>query len=384
MNHYFSILLAGFLLLAGCCSSTKKQPNQSETRRIPLIYSTDLFQPPDDPDDHYDLAMLFSLEEIEIKALIFDLASPRRQSSEVGKSALEQLGKITGQKPPPWKVGLRNPLSSTDDKAFDQPEEFQGGVELILSTLQQSEEKVVMFLVGSCRDFLVAFNRNPDLLREKVKAVYVNAGNGPKGIQTEWNVSLDPNAYVGLITSGLPIYWCPCFTDVYQVSTPDEVAEGKAICTYFIVPNQAELLAPVRATVKNYFAYALSKSEEEPLGFLDKDVQPIPETPRHMWCTAPFLHAAGRKIYKTRDCRWISCTPENAKKMEIEGSAVEIFRFEPTHLISVWKDENGKMIPDFQHVDDAESAASVQVFRYMHPDFNEIIVSALAGILKTL
>ena len=42
---------------------------------------------------------------------------------------------------------------------------FNIGIEvkaLILSTLEQSEEKVVMFLVGSCRYFVVAFNRNPD------------------------------------------------------------------------------------------------------------------------------------------------------------------------------------------------------------------------------
>jgi hypothetical protein len=384
MKCYSLALLAGVFLFAGCSSSTKKQQNQSEIKRIPVIYSTDLFQPPDDPDDHYDIAMLFSMEEIEIKALIFDLASSVRQPEEVGKSALEQLSKITGRLSPPWKTGLRNPLRSPDDQALDQPEEFQGGVELILSTLEQSEEQVVMFLVGSCRDFVVAFNRNPDLLKEKVKAVYVNAGNGTKGIQDEWNVRLDPYAYIGLMFSGLPIYWCPCFTDVYQLSSPEYVSEGKAFCTFYLIPNQAELLASTRPMVKNYFAYALNQSKEEPLSFLDKELQPLPETEKMMWCAAPFLHAAGREIYRTQDGRWITSTPEKAKTSGIKSPAIEVFHFEPVHIRYIMKEVKGQLIPEFYNDDNAEPSTSVQVFRYTHPDYNEIMLSVLAGILETL
>lgn len=369
--------LAGFLLLTGCNASPDKQ-------RIPMIYSTDLFQPPEDPDDHYDLAMLSGLDEIELKAMIFDISTAHRKPDEIGISALEQITKITGRTPPPWKIGLRNPLRSPDDKAFDQPEEFQGGVELILSTLQQSKEKVVMFLVGSCRDFTVAFNRNPELLKKKVKAVYVNAGNGPKGRQTEWNVTLDPYAYVGLMHSGLPVYWCPCITEDYHLCSPDDVADGKAFCTYYIVPNQAELLATARPIVKNYFIYALSRSKEEPLSFLDREPQPLPEKPRNMWCTGPFLHAAGREIYRTRDGRWFASTPERAKAIGLESAAISVFNFEPVHVQYRMRNENAKLIPEFYDATPAETAASIQVFRYIHPDFNVIMSSVLAGLLETL
>ncbi|MCL2348884.1 MAG: hypothetical protein FWC50_11575 [Planctomycetaceae bacterium] len=348
---------------------------------IPVIYSTDLFQPPQDPDDHYDLAVLFGLKELEIRALIFDVATSTRKPEEFGIAALNQMAHITGQSPPPWKIGLRNPLRAPDDKALDQPEEFQGGVALILSTLERSEEQVVMFLAGSCRDFAVAFNRNPDLLRKKVKAVYVNAGNGLAGKQTEWNVALDPNAYVGLMSSGLPIYWCPCFTGVYQLSSPGDVTSGKAYCTYYVVPNQAELLAASRNMVKNYFAYALNQLQEPPLEFLQKEPPALPETPRNMWCTAPFLHAAGRKIYQTEDRRWIACSPENAK--ELEGRAIEVFRFEPVRVKSVFINENGKLIPEF-HQDTDEKTAPIQVFRYVHPDFNEIMPSVLKYLIESL
>jgi len=361
-------LLLVFLIFVSCVEA-------QEAKRIPMIYSTDLYQPPQDPDDHYDLAMLAALEELEIKALIFDVATPHRTPAEFGKTAMDQLAKITGHSPTPWKVGLPKPLRLPDDQAFDQP--YQDAVELILSTLEQSEEPVVMFLVGSCRDFTVAFNRNPDLLRKKVKAIYVNAGNGPKGNQTEWNVTLDPNAYVGLMTSGLPIYWCPCFTEVYQLPSPEEVSAGKAFCTYFVVPNQAELLASTRNPVKNYFAYALSNSQEEPLGFLDKEPQPLPVDPRNMWCTGPFLHAAGRKIYKTQDNQWIS------RSSGSENQAVEVFRFEPVYIQSEIKNEDGKLVPVFGNVAEGKPA-TIQVFRFTHPDFNKIMPSVLKSLLETL
>jgi len=382
------VYLAVVPLFAGCGSPTDKQHIQlaknAEKQRIPVIYSSDLFQPPDDPDDHYDLAMLFCLEEIEIKAMIFDLASSRRQKEQVGKGALEQLAKITGQAIPPWQVGLRQPLLSPDDKALDQPQEYQGGVELILSTLEQSEEKVVMFLVGSCRDFAVAFNRNPDLLKRKVKAIYVNAGNGPKGIQTEWNVTLDPYAYAGLMMSGLPIYWCPCFTDKFKLCTPDDVTAGNAFCTYYVVPNQDKLLTSSSNKLKNYFGYALYGLRDEPLGYLDREPLLLPEGKRNMWCTGPFLHAAGREIYRTQDGHWIACTPEKAKTLGITSPVTEVFRFEPVRLKYLMKDVNEKLLPEFYDDDKNVSDATVKVFRYTQPDFNEIMTSVLAGILETL
>jgi len=374
INFFF--LSACVFLFVGCQSTTKKQT----AKRIPVIYSTDLYHPPQDPDDHYDLAILSCLEELELKALIFDVATTTRKTEEAGTVALNQMAKITGKSLPPWKIGLVNPLRSPDDQAFDQPTEFQGGVELILSTLEQAEEHVVMFLVGSCRDFVVAYNRNPDLLRKKVRAIYVNAGNGPDGRQTEWNVRLDPQAYVGLMKSGLPIYWCPCFINEYRLCTPDDIAAGKAFCTYFIVPNQAELLAQSRPIVKNYFSYALNRLQEDPIAFLDKEPQPLPEKSRNMWCTGPFLHAAGRQIYHTADGRWTARTPGKDKK----DAAIDVFRFDPIRIKSITIEEDGKRVPDFQLVGPTEPGSPVHVFRYTHTNFNEIMGSVLGGLLETL
>jgi len=318
---------------------------------------------------------------LDVKALIFDVAASYRKPEEYGEVALEQMSKITGQAPPPWRVGLRDPLLSPDDKALDQPEEFQGGVELILSTLEQSEEQVVMFMVGSCRDFAVAFNREPELLRNKVRAVYVNAGNGRMGIQSEWNVKLDANAYMGLMSSGLPIYWAPCIIDAEHLSPPEDVIDGKVLCTYYRIPNQAELLKSTRPMVKNFFAYALSHSEEEPLSYLDREPQPLPETRRNMWCTGPFIHAAGREIYLSKDNQWVARSPK--QKPEANSQVVDVFCFQPIHFTPVWKEENEIIVPEFQEAPNTQPT-SVQVFRYTNTDYNQIMTSVLADLLTFL
>ena len=40
--------------------------------KIPIIHSTDLFHPHVDPDDHFDLAILFAIKEFDIKGIILD------------------------------------------------------------------------------------------------------------------------------------------------------------------------------------------------------------------------------------------------------------------------------------------------------------------------
>ncbi|MDF9830934.1 nucleoside hydrolase [Parabacteroides sp. PF5-6] len=359
-------------------------PIFGQERRIPIIYSTDLYHPPQDPDDHYDLALLACLPELEVKAVVFDQATFWRGPEEVGIAALEQMAVISGRAIPPQALGLREPLNSTSDKAQDQPEEYQKGVDLILRTLKESEQKVMMFLVGSCRDFAAAFNRAPELFREKVSSIYVNAGNGPDGLQTEWNVKLDPYAYVCLIESGLPIYWCPCFSE-YRLSTPQEVIEKKAFNTYFIIPDQTKLLEHAPLDLKNFFDYALNESTEEPIGFLKNNIPQISSTPRNMWCTAPFLHAAGRKIYHADD-GYIAYQNNLAEQLGPRGKEVEVYTFEP---ISVCQEKMqtddfmGKEVAVPLFVKKEQTLApSLQIFRYTNPAFNTIMTSIVSNLFE--
>ncbi|NLF07816.1 MAG: hypothetical protein GX594_07525, partial [Pirellulaceae bacterium] len=54
------------------CLTAGTYPALAGGKKIPIIHSTDLFHPHDDPDDHYDLATLFALDEFDIKGIVLD------------------------------------------------------------------------------------------------------------------------------------------------------------------------------------------------------------------------------------------------------------------------------------------------------------------------
>lgn len=174
---------------------------------VPVIHCTDLFHPPDDPDDHVDLATLFALPEFDIRAVILDLGLG--QWAKPGDLPVKQMMELTGRKVR-YASGLANCLRYPEDKASDQQRRFQSAVDLILQVLKESKEQVCIVTVGSVRDIMAAFNREPELFREKVARIYPNMGNSSGG-ELFWNPRLDPQAYLRLTRSGLPIHWCPCF-----------------------------------------------------------------------------------------------------------------------------------------------------------------------------
>jgi len=122
--------------------------------KVPILYSTDLFHPHADPDDHYDLACLFAMPELDVRGVLLDLGA--EQAKRCGRPAVEQMMHLAGRKVP-CAVGLSRPLRSRTDTATDEPKEFQGAVDLILSVLRESNEKVCLFTTGSCR---VAIDRD--------------------------------------------------------------------------------------------------------------------------------------------------------------------------------------------------------------------------------
>ena len=166
-----------FCLLSLSCAA------HGAERRVPIIYSTDLYHPPGDPDDHFDTAVLFAIKEFDIRCIILDNGLGRQLEPEekaefkhrIGRPPLEQLMHISGKKVK-YGPGLPMALTSPTDKGLEQPARYQASIEMMLAALRDSEEKVTLFLNGSCRDFAAAFNREPDLFRQKVKAIYCNAG----------------------------------------------------------------------------------------------------------------------------------------------------------------------------------------------------------------
>ena len=75
---------------------------------VPVIYCTDLFHPHDDPDDHFDLATLFALPELEVKAILLDQGD--KQLQRPGAIPLRQMMLMTGRQAP-FAIGLGQKLS---------------------------------------------------------------------------------------------------------------------------------------------------------------------------------------------------------------------------------------------------------------------------------
>ena len=342
--------------------------------KVPIVYSTDLFQPAVDVDDHYDLATLFAMSEFDIRGVIFDMGDEKGRfklgapaKGRVGLPNLEQMMHITGRRVP-YALGLCNMLTSRTDKALEQPAEFQGGVELLLKVLRESPQPVVLFSVGSCRDVAAAFNREPELLRKKVKAYYPNIGNGPGVVKPDYNTSLDPHSYARIFEMGVPLYWCPCYgQDNYQT---------------FWSGNDRTLISRCTPGVQNYFVYVFSGSRRDPIGFLTSGPHKLPGGRRRMWCTAPFLHAGGRKVYLRGEEDFVALRPEEAAKAGLAEKVVDAFHFVPlrAHVPAETPADN-KCSPVCEL---KPAQPNAWVFQSTDPRFRQITASALTNLLGGL
>jgi len=283
---------------------------------VPIIYTADLAHPHGDPDDHFDVACLFAMREFDIRGFVFDR---RPYASQLpGEAPLQQLMHITEISVPYANglPGLEPCFESRTDTCSDESAEYQGGVELIIQQLRASAEQVDVMVVGSCRDLAAAYNREPELLSEKVNAIYLDAGRGPGGEQDEHNVDMDPLAYERLFESGLPIYWLPCWgTDGYQ--------------TYYVADQQSVVGAGSHR-VQKYFEYCFTRSTADPIEFLSSP-DPAPPYPggRRMWCTPGLIAAAGRKIYQRDDNDYVALSPEEAAIAGLTEDEISVFEFVP-------------------------------------------------------
>jgi len=79
----------------------------------------------------------------------------------------------------------------------------------------------------------------------------------------EYNVGLDPQAFVGLMRSGLPVYWVPCFDG--------GLWQNRGHASFWRASHRA-LLGKAAPEVIQYFIYALEKEGSEPLAFLSRPV----------------------------------------------------------------------------------------------------------------
>ena len=300
-------VIIGAILVSGLMMGMAAEVNRS----VPVIYCTDLFHPHDDPDDHFDLATLYAMPELDIKGVVLDQG--RKQLERPGRIPVSQMNKITGRNVPA-AIGLADPLKSPDDQALDQPAQFQGAVELIIQTLRASARPVCIAALGSVRDVVCAFNREPGLFRTNVTMVLAFIGEASDGKFQEYNVGLDPQAFVGLMRSGLPVYWVPCFDGGLWQN------RGHAS---FWRASQRALLEGATPEVIQYFIYALEKESAEPLAFLSRPVEPERQArlfagTRNLWCTAVLGVMSGREVVFDGS-KWTSVLPQSNRAAAVAG-----------------------------------------------------------------
>jgi len=249
--------------------------------KVPLIYCTDLFHPHDDPDDHFDLATLYSIPEFDVRGIVLDQGE--KQLQRPGSIPVSQLNALSGRNISAV-IGLKSKLNSPTDKALDQEKQFQGGVELILGQLRQVTTRVDVITVGSVRDLIAAYNREPALFKQKAGRIMVFIGEASNRDYREYNVEVDTNAFIGLMRSDLNIYWVPCFDGGLWKN------EGHA--SYWQA-GHAALLAQAPSGLIQYFIYALEKETADPIQFLGQPVdsrrrEKLFQQVRNLWCTAIF------------------------------------------------------------------------------------------------
>lgn len=272
-------------------------------KRIPVIHQTDLYHLPADPDDHWDLACQYALSycgDIELKGVLIDYpqdeAHSRPDIGDPAVIAVNQLNYLTGQFVP-TAIGRKTRLHSDEDvQKAASTEPLNSGVSMVLHILENADEPVAIHIVGSSRDVAFASMIRPDLFREKCKGVYLNAGSGVEN-QTEWNVFLDPYSYSKMFQLPCPLYWMPCF---HEIPPSGEMLAG-TFGTYYKF-RQSEILPHISEQMQKFFAYALSCIiDDRWMRYLDKPVDTqviteLGEVYRQMWCTAGFLHTAGKTV----------------------------------------------------------------------------------------
>ncbi len=220
-----TLMLLGALVCAALAVPARAQTPAT----TPVIYSTDLYYTfIMDNDDPFDAAVLLTTPQLDVKEVILDNHTYPTDGQKVMAKLMEYTGKKVTVVPGLGQFSLRYP----DDKGLNAAD--QGGVETLLKVLRESQQKVDLIAVGSMTDFAVAFNRDPELLRQKVNKIYVVAGT-MMSRQQDWNVKLDPLAFVRLMNSGLPILWVPVDTSMWYFPAPQMLVPTRTRLAHFLL-----------------------------------------------------------------------------------------------------------------------------------------------------
>ena len=305
-------------------------------KTIPIIDCTDLYHPHQDVGDNFDILAPYAMPEIDLRAVILDTTQRLRQppverpdvdpnlfhgdpgNRDPGFIPITQCNYIFNRHVPA-AVSPFQPLKSVDDPATDVPGFEQLGIELFLRVLQESETPVDVLVFCSCRTLAAALNREPDLLRKKIRRLHLCIGTttgavfdmdwaNTKGVPPapgspgfiEWNVALDPHAFVRVLRSDLPMSLYPCASEHGPFALDRH--------NTFWDLGHLDWVLKMSPPLRNYMAYAFTGSQR--LDFLRAIDGPCPVAAekffnvcrRHpVWETAVWLEVSGRQLVRRAD-----------------------------------------------------------------------------------
>jgi hypothetical protein len=338
-----------------------------------MIHATDLFRPYADPDDHWDLASVYALAQsgdIDLRGIVVDYPPQRPTPVNPDLIAIAQMNHIAGLSVP-VATGTPVKMKTRTDTEPEATLSDMAGVRMILDILRTSRVPVIINVVGSGRDVAVAGKREPALFAKKCRAIYLNAGTGTrtKGLITrkEYNVRLDEAGYAAIFDLPCPVYWLPCFEDNTKVENEYPV---KAYGSYYKFRHQ-DVLPVLAPRVQSFFGYMYRKTPgpywltalAEPVD--PALIQELNPTFRNMWCTAGFLHAAGKTVMA------------DGRIVPLKDARSAVYSFDP---IRVTADDSG----DTEWHDDAASKTRFILHVRDIDHYQTAMTSALRTLIQTL
>jgi hypothetical protein len=135
--------------------------------------------------------------------------------------------------------------------------------------------------------------------------------------------------------------------------------------------------------LQNWFIYALTKPQAaDPIAFLSQPQQhetrdQVWAMTRNMWCTAPFLHAAGRRVYAQPGGGYVALSSESARQRGIAEREVDAWDFVPMR-VAARRDSDGKV---FVKMDLSSEKPNGRVFRSHVENYDDVLTSCLRQLL---
>lgn len=366
-------ILVSIFLMTGILVSCSVA--DQENGKVPVIVITDLYAPAQDPDDNFDILIPFAVENIDLKAVVFDVTGDFRKPGprndvrrDPGFIPVTQLNYLFDTDVPCGCAPFTE-LTSEDDAKMDASAFETKGIDLLFDVLEQSDRPVHIVSTGSCRPLAVAYNRNPRLMiSSKVAKVHVVAGaSSPDFI--EWNIALDTLAAARVLKSDMNMAIYPCATEDGPFDAGINNAYWGLRTLDFITEMEEEL--------RNYCAYSfLSKTDIDYLNYLDvplsdEDSETLNSYWRdeaaacrhHIWTVATWQQVAGLKL--------VTCPDGSAEfKSVSEIHADDVVFDEGLEYVSLDVKDNG--VFSFEYSD---QPTNVQIYYRSDPAENERLLN---------